>query len=402
MQVLTTQQEQASPALHPARTQGAEQPLVEFHDCLNPVSDEDWDYLFGYSANSAAMIKHLDYCEIPDFKFASLLVKLGKKPILLLPLFGTSYKISALLEAPDNRVLNFCESLLGPLMRIKMLRVGIVDQQFGQIGYDRTLSPEALLNSWRLALSELKKYARRNAFTAIAFTEFTSSSGAILPLELMQDFTLLQSAPFCRLSIDFNSIEEFLQSMDKETRHFLRRSVRKSAPVKRLETREADAWSDDIYRLYMQQVQHSDINLNGTRNKKYFESICKIDPESFFALYLLEEKLVAFELLSTSAGYITSKFIGLDHEIARQYNLYFRSWMDLIDFALKNQFKTIDLGCTHEKLKAQLGAKDLLASGNLIHLANPFLNALLHNFSSKLHYQSEIPTTPVEFGSYWQ
>jgi hypothetical protein len=374
---------------------------VEVHRRLNPVSASEWNYLFHNSANTASMIQHLELVGLEGFSFHSILVRLHHRPVLLLPLFETQHNLTSTMKGQFLKFAQKIDLLLPFMTRLKIMRVGVVDQQCGQIGYCPELSPEDLDAAWDLGLKSLDDLAKSLKVQIIAFTEFTPETGRLLPMHKMRDYCTAPGAPFCRMPVDFDSLESYLKLLDKDMRHYMRRSLKHSQPLELVRTRQPEAWLDEIYGLYLGQVERSELNLNGTQCRNYFATICRIDPSAHFALYLLDGRVISFELLTHNQDTITSKYIGLDPELGRKYKVYFRSWLDLIQYCLDNQIKVIDLGCTHESLKVQIGAKQLVPSFVMFRHLNPLINLGLHQFKSHLAYDSEVPVPQAQPGSGW-
>lgn len=64
---------------------------VEIRNKLNPVSAAEWSYLFPDSPNTFETISLLQQSGVKEFQFFSILVRVERRPILLLPLFKTEH-----------------------------------------------------------------------------------------------------------------------------------------------------------------------------------------------------------------------------------------------------------------------------------------------------------------------
>jgi hypothetical protein len=374
---------------------------VELKNTLTPVTKEEWQQLFKDSPNTFETISVLQASGLTDFQLSSILVRHDGKPSLLLPLFLTQHYLGATLDGDLKAAADLADRFLPRLLRMPLLRVGIVDQQWGEIGYDRDLPFEKLDAAWNFALQALEMFCSAHGVGIVAFTEFTPETGWMLPLAKLNDFVVADGAPFIQIPLHYPTVEAYLMSLPKDMRHFLRRSVRKSHPVKLVRTREPEPWLDSIYELYLKQVEKSDLNLNGTQCKAYFANACKLDPTAEFFLYLLDEQLIGFEMVCHLPGSLLSKFVAIDDGPGRNHNLYFRSWMELVSCCIEEGLPLVDLGCTGEELKTKLGDAIIVPSGVMFKHMNPLVNKLFHHARQELSYTSKVSVPQANLGQGW-
>jgi hypothetical protein len=374
---------------------------VEIRNQLNPVTASQWCHLFPDSPNTFETIALLQRSGVKEFQFYSILVRFEHRPVLLLPLFKTDHYLGSTLEANLKKTADMIDGFMPRLLRMPLLRVGIVDQQWGEVGFCRDLPKNDLALAWDLALKALDIFCDAEGIQILAFTEFTPESGSMLPLDKLSDFVIADGAPFIQIPVDFPSVDAYLMSLPKDTRHFLRRSCRKSQPVETIRTRDPQVWLDSIYELYLKQVARSELNLNGTQNKSYFADACQVDPSAEYFLYVLNGQLIGFELLCRLPNCLLSKFVAIDEGPGREHNLYFRSWMDIVTYCIDNEIPTIDLGCTGKELKTKLGKAKIIASFVMFKHRNPLFNRLFKHLKYELAYESKVPVPPSALGLGW-
>lgn len=301
-----------------------------------------------------------------------------------------------------KKAADMVDAIAPKLLRMPLLRVGIVDQQWGEIGYCRSLSKHELSSAWDMALKALDLFCDAEGVQILAFTEFTPESGEMLPLDKLSDFVIADGAPFIQIPVDFPTVDAYLMSLPKDTRHFLRRSYRKSAPVETIRTRCPIGWLDSIYELYLKQVARSELNLNGTQNKSYFADACRVDRSAEYFLYVLNGQLIGFELLCRLPNCLLSKFVAIDDGPGREHNLYFRSWMDIVSYCIDEHIPMIDLGCTGEELKTKLGKAHIIPSFVMFKHRKPLFNRLFKHLKKELAYESKVAVPHSTLGLGWK
>jgi len=100
--------------------------------------------------------------------------------------------------------------------------------------------------------------------------------------------------------------------------------------------------------------------------------------------YFLEDKLIGFNTLFHSNGFVDASFIGLDYEYVEANKLYQRILLDYVEYAVTNKSKVLSLGRTAETIKCCVGAvpvnMDLFIKTNGI-ISNAILKAIMRNIT---------------------
>lgn len=374
---------------------------VQTFNRLNPVSEVQWNHLFQHSLNSANVVTLLEKFGLPGFEFHSILVSLAKKPVLLLPVFAMEYDITTTMSPALASKLSLFRRIMPWLLKPRVLRVGMVDQFVGQIGYDDTLALNILEQAWDFAFKALERLARSKRADIIAFTEFIPDTGAILPVHKLNHYSCVQGAPACVLSVKFPNVESYLNTLDSDLRRYLKRALRDSAAIDFVQTTDPSFLIERIYELYLGQVARSDLHLNGTKPVEYFRDVCALDSDARYFLYFADQQLIAFELIACRNGALLSRFIGMDPEAGRRYKIYFRSMIELVKYAIENEIETINLSNGMEDLKSRMGASVIVPSYTFFRHRNPLLHYLLARMKNELAYKSTITIPHVELGSAW-
>ena len=103
---------------------------------IDVVSAQEWTRLFPGLLDSLEMVRLIQEGGVPGFAFHSIVVRDGARPILLLPLFETEYRLSTLVDAGAQRAVDAVMQWIPPLRRLRLLGVGFVEGEWGQVGVD--------------------------------------------------------------------------------------------------------------------------------------------------------------------------------------------------------------------------------------------------------------------------
>lgn len=372
---------------------------VEFSPRLNPLDDLAWSKLYPDHPDSAQMIGLMGSCGMENFEFSSILVKDGQGPILLLPLFTTHYDLTTTISGNAMKLAAVAKAFAPQLIKPKVLGVGFVEGEWGEIGFDRNRSLPELENAWRMALEALSKNAKKAKVQLIAFKDFTFESGRAIPVTKLAGFSCVSSMPYCQLNLHFDSVEEYLATLDPDLRRYLLRVEKKRKDLRIRYEQQCGPWLDQVYALYLEQVKQSESSF-GIHRREFFARICETVPGAHYVLYYLADSLIGFELLVEKKHSLVQKYIGFDREASREYKLFFLSWLQNIRYCLDKGIKHTHVGASQEKLKADLGA-ELIPSVVLTRHVDPLMNKLLKIVLPELAYDSKVAVEPPVLGSMW-
>ncbi len=372
----------------------------EVHSHINPLPVSEWKRLFHNSPDPVELINLVQRSGIDGFAFHSILIKEGTNPILVLPLFETNYNISKMVDENARKAFDFITGWSSKLFCPKVLGVGFVEGEWGQIGFDQNTDIKTLDQAWDLALQGLETLALGIGANITTFVNFSSNSGKVIPLKKLKNYTDIKSLSFAQLHIKHQNIEDYINSLSSSMRKDLRRKMRQAADLKIIRTKNIKPYLETIYKFYQQLVEKSKLTF-GIHRPSYFEHICDLVPGAEYTLYFLEEKLIGFKLNIVEQGCLVDKYFGMDLQQGRQNNLYFISWLENVKYCIENKIPMMHAGQSEEELKERLGAK-LIPTTILFKHKNPFIHWLLGNFRNQLSYESKIELPNVELGTFWK
>ncbi len=366
---------------------------------LDAVSAEEWRRLFPDLPDSLDMLQLIQRSGPEGFRFHSIVVREGDRPILLLPLFETTYELSTLMEPGIQPVVAAAAKRLPRLLSPRLLGVGFVEAEWGQVGIDFSVDRATLAAAWRFALEALQALADGLKADLIAFVNFTAESGRMLPMEQLNGFSRLSGLPFAQTEIAWSTTDAYLADLSKKMRNNLRRYLRKAQQVSVLRTREPGPWLEAIYQLYLDTYRRSNVHFS-LHSREFFSAVCRRINEAEYVLYFIEDRLAAFQLQVVTPTCLIDKYFGMDQEIGRAHSLYFVSWVKDIEYCISKGIPVYHAGLTEEETKARLGA-EFIPSLILFRHRHPVLHRLLTKLAAHLAYRPAVALPPMELGSAW-
>lgn len=204
-------------------------------------------------------------------------------------------------------------------------------------------------------------------------------------------FALIAGQALAYVTIDFESEEEYLRRLSSARRKNVRRKLRTRAQVQverihtgceRLHNAE---FLHELYDLYVNVYRQSDIRFDKL-SAEFFSAIFKdpsLDGQLF--LYHAAGRLIGFNLCFVYNGMLIDKYIGFRYPEAREYNLYFVSWMENLAFAWSRKLTHYVTGWTDPEIKAFLGAQFTMTK-HAIFVRNPLLRCILKKLSRRFEH----------------
>lgn len=193
-------------------------------------------------------------------------------------------------------------------------------------------------------IAEINKIAKKEKALLINFKDFPQNYANILQ---RNGFVPIETYPDTKLEINFKSIEEYIENLSDATRYDIRRKIKnysKLSPLTFEIEKDCSKHIDRIYELYLNTVKNNDLIFE-IIHKDFFINLTKNMPEeTHFFLWRLNEKIVGFEVSSVINDTLLAHYIGFDYEIAYKYSLYFITFLDRIQWCIKNNIKYLKGG----------------------------------------------------------
>jgi predicted N-acyltransferase len=168
----------------------------------------------------------------------------------------------------------------------------------------------------------------------------------------------IQPAMYMRLPESWKNFDDYLEEMQSKYRVRARRAAKKGEELqkKSLSLSEIEALNDEIYALYKGIANNVGFNAF-TLHPNYFLGLKKSLGEKFQLIGLfLEGKLVAFFTCIFNGIELEAHFLGLDHDINREYQVYLNILYSIIDMAIYHRMKSINFARTALEIKSSVGA----------------------------------------------
>ncbi len=198
-------------------------------------------------------------------------------------------------------------------------------------------------------------------------------------------FVMVEGQALAYVPIDFASTEEFLSRMSKSRRRDITRKLksRQHLHIEAVPTGDArfldEALLGRLYALYRQVYDQSEIHFD-LLSPEFFRAVLQDAASGGVVFtYSVEEHLIGYNLCFAHNGMLLDKYVGFEYPAAREYNLYFVSWLHNLQYALDHGLSHYVAGWTDPEIKRHLGAS-FTFTRHAVYIRNPLLRNILRPF----------------------
>jgi predicted N-acyltransferase len=228
-------------------------------------------------------------------------------------------------------------------------------------GCDENIVAEIVRQTFDLTQSLLEKEQGKkihiHMFKDYPCKEKDAVIGPVLKKSAYHSYTI-QPAMYMRLPESWKNFDDYLEEMQSKYRVRARRAAKKGEELQKrsLNLTEIEALNDEIYALYKGIA--SNVGFNAfTLHPNYFLELKKYLGDKFQLIgFFLDGKLIAFCTCIFNGKELEAHFLGLDHEINREYQVYLNILYSIIDMAIYHRMQSINFARTALEIKSSVGA----------------------------------------------
>lgn len=199
------------------------------------------------------------------------------------------------------------------------------------------------------------------------------------------------------LPIQWETMDDYLNAMNKKYRHRAKGIIKKGEGVERkiFALEDILLHEQEINRLYKNVHLKAKFRL-ATLPPSYFAEMKREMKDDFvFTAYYFQQKLVGFRSTFVLKNEIEAHFIGIDYELNKQLELYQNMLYDYVREAIAAKTGKLILGRTASEIKSTIGAEAVELKCYIRH-HNPLSNRIIKPFVEYLKPAAWIPRNPFK------
>ncbi|MEZ5854728.1 MAG: GNAT family N-acetyltransferase [Hyphomicrobiaceae bacterium] len=332
---------------------------VRFHASLDDVGAEAWDRLFPGDPEDWAFYRAIEASPPENFKLGAVTIVNDRTEVIAaVPVFKVDYRLDTPFQGRTRRFADWLHARIPGLTSISVLGLGSPLSDNCSLGFAAELAPAGRLDALQQLLDWLADEATRQHANIMAIKSLGLEARTFAPLLAKAGYGEVTSVPVVTLTVHHPSLDAYLQSLKRQHRHYFRNKL-KTRPNLRIEFRRSAAGLEhelvSLYEATLAQsgVSYGDFDRVGSG---YFQSFLEYQGErAQLMLFWHGETLVSFHLFHAGDRRIISNKMGMRYPEARDLNLYFINWLEIIAFACAHQISEIEMGATTYKAKMLFG-----------------------------------------------
>jgi hypothetical protein len=256
------------------------------------------------------------------------------------PFFFVDQDLLAGLPAGIRSLFNGVRKIWPRFLKLRMMTIGCAAGE-GELDHDQPWVAAALYDA-------IEGYRRAAKAFLILLKDYPAGYRTALANFTRGGYERVPSMPAAELALDFASFEEFMaKRLSKVFRKNLRRKLRASeeGPAVTMETlKDVTPIVDEILPLYLQTHERSEFKFEKL-TREYFCLLGQRMPDRVqYFVWRREGRIIAFSLCMLHEDMIDDVNVGMDYSVALELSLYFRTWRDIIGWAVGNGYKLYHTG----------------------------------------------------------
>lgn len=309
-----------------------------------------WDY--------CCAIEHMSS---RDFTFGAVAAYLDNELVAASPTFRVNYRLDQPLGTHFRAIGNWLDRHAPSWITMPINGLGSPVLDECPIAITPAADAEFRRDCFISILETLEEHADDSDVRVLALKDVTGTDHLWCHTVLSErHYTAIPAPPTAKLQLPFKNEDEYLASLSPKMRQDLRRKMRRASAV-RIEYRDSiEGLETEIEAFYRATRDHRKASFDTFDELPggYFREVMRaLGGTARLQLMWIGNDLGGFNLFIETPDRIDGKFLGLDYRFAREHNLYFVNWMEMVRYAIAHGIPQLHVGSAAYGLKVRLGCK---------------------------------------------
>ena len=364
-----------------------QQLTLEWLNSESQIPQALWDNCFPAPYEGQWWYRSLECSHLEkQFTFTYGLISLNEEPIAIAPAFVMDVPIELVMPPLILPIVKIIGKIIPSFLYQRTFFIGSACSDEGHIGID----PKVLKNNvvtqddiFICIQEAAEKQAKKYNAPMLVWKDFPETFYKTLSnISKSKDLFPLISFPSALVTLEGINTNDYIASLKSSRRQKLNKKLTTAmaAPLDVSVIHLPDNQTlHQLYRLFSRTYLKGKTKFEEL-TPEFFEFISREKETHFIVLrHQSSHEIVAFMLCFDLRGHVINKFIGIDYDAPQDWFLYFRLWMEVVNWSYKIGAKTIQSGQTAYPAKIETGHQ-------LIPLTNfcKHRNTLMHSISKKV------------------
>ena len=380
---------------------------LEWLNSESQIPQALWDSCFPAPYEGQWWYRSLECAHLEEqFTLTYGLISLNGEPIAIAPAFIMDVPIELVMPPIILPIVKLIGKVIPSFLYQRTFFIGSACSDEGHIGIDPIIlkaqtvtQDDIFLCIQEAAETQAQKYKAAmlvwKDFPVIYHQTLASIS------ESKNLFPLI-SFPSALLKLKGGNADDYINSLKESRRYPLRKKLRKAllAPLDVSIVHLPDNQTlHQLYRLFSRTYLKGKTKFEEL-TPEFFEFISREKEAHFIILrHQSSQEIVAFMLCFDLKERVINKFIGIDYDAPRDWFIYFRLWIEAVNWAYKIGAKTIQSGQTAYPVKIETG-HELVHLANFCKHRNRFMHKIYKKVASLVNWDTLDPDLAVYLKAY--
>ncbi|RCS21652.1 GNAT family N-acetyltransferase [Phyllobacterium salinisoli] len=358
---------------------------------IRDIGREAWDACFAGEVERYDYLLAVEEAGIEDFRWRYVAIVENGRVIAAMPAFVTNYRLETTVEEGGARwLIRRVRKYLPRFLILRLACLGSPCTETGAPGFHPSVPRGRRPALLAQLIHGFERLADAEACPLRGIKDIPETWMPVFRATFEAGgFAAIPGLATAALDIDFASIDEYLGRLSAGTRKDMRRKLKSLQSVRTENRTDITDVLPRVMALYRDTRERSEWQFEAL-TAEYFTGVLRHMPgQSFCMLYMVDDKVLAANILVCDGNTLIDKFFCMDAEEGRKHNLYYLSWFNNLNYCLEHGVARYQSGQAYYENKVKLGSR-LTANTMFFRHRNRILQDLLR-LVSPLFAMEETP-----------
>jgi len=369
---------------------------IKSYNSITEIDEKEWDSIVGRNRLICThrYLEAIEKSRINDCRFFYPVIYESGKIIAHTSVYYISTELDSFAQGAVKKAINFIRRIWKGFLILRTLECGTPVALGNTISMKEEADRSVVL---RLMVREIERLARNLHVNIVLFRDFYDEELNFYDELVKRGYVRIHNLPNTKIKIKWKSFDEYLNSMRSQYRWKIvgrmKRFYRDDISMRIL--RGFSDYADRLEQLWMNVYQNATEYKRERLTDLFFTNIDKyLKDRSAVLLAEKGDRIIGFTLLFFDDETLIPIYSGLDYNYNEIYCIYFNLLYKIVDVAITEGMKDIDLGITTLVPKKEMGAEVVRLKMYMRHF-NPLLNKIVPRLFDMMTPQDNIRSRNV-------
>ena len=380
---------------------------LEWLNSESQIPQALWDTCFPAPYEGQWWYRSLECAHLEEqFTFTYGLISLNGEPIAIAPAFVKDVPIELVMPPMILPIVKLISKIIPSFLYQRTFFIGSAGSDEGHIGIDPKILKAQTVTQDDIFLcvqEAAEKQAQKYKAAMLVWKDFPNIYHQTLAtISKSKKLFPLISFPSALVTLEGGNTDDYINSLKSSRRDQFLKKLKKALPAPldvSIVHLPDNQTLHQLYRLFSRTYSKGKTKFEEL-TPEFFEFISREKEAHFIVLrHQSSQEIVAFMLCFDLKGHVINKFIGIDYDAPRDWFIYFRLWIEAVNWSYKIGAKTIQSGQTAYPAKIETG-HELIHLTNFCNHRNRFMHEIYKKVASLVNWDTLDPDLAVYLKAY--